>query len=114
MLKLPEEAEKIEIFPKFQRWMKKMNIFKCKSSEVHFIIRNRVPYNKLLTNLAFSSRTGKYPRSFSVTTLRQYSPVRPLRLVSKQLILHKNRREKKENAAMHGDALIILVPCNWL
>ena len=26
-LKLPAEAKKIEIFPKFQRWMKKMNIF---------------------------------------------------------------------------------------
>ena len=59
-LKLPEEAEKMEIFPKFQRWMKKMNIFKCKPPEVHFTIRNRVPYNKLLTNLAFSCRTGKY------------------------------------------------------
>ena len=26
-LKLPAEAKKIEIFPKFQRWIKKMNIF---------------------------------------------------------------------------------------
>jgi len=26
-LKLPAEAKKIEIFPKFQRWMKKTNIF---------------------------------------------------------------------------------------
>ena len=60
--KLPEEAEKIEIFPKFQSWMKKMNIFKCKPPAVHFTIRNRVPYNKLLTNLAFSG---------------QYSPVQP-------------------------------------
>ena len=59
-LKLPEEAEKIEIFPKFQRWMKKTNIFKYKPPAVHFTIRNRVPYNKLLTNLAFSSRTGEY------------------------------------------------------
>ena len=58
--KLPEEAEKIEIFPKFQRWMKKTNIFKYKPPAVHFTIRNRVPYNKLLTNLAFTSRTGEY------------------------------------------------------
>ena len=57
-LKLPEVAEKIEIFPKFQRWMKKTSIFKCNPPEVHFAIRNRVPYNKLLTNLAFSSRSG--------------------------------------------------------
>ena len=48
-LKLPEEAKKIEIFPKFQRWMEKTNIFKCKPPEVHFTIRNRLPYNKQLT-----------------------------------------------------------------
>ena len=28
-VKLPEEAKKIEIFPKFQRWMKKMNILQA-------------------------------------------------------------------------------------
>ena len=59
-LKLPEEAEKIEIFPKFQRWMEKTNIFKCKPPEVHFTIRNRVAYNKQLTNIACSSRTVEY------------------------------------------------------
>ena len=71
-LKLPEEAEKIEIFPKFQRWMKKTNIFKCKPPEVHFTIRNRVPYNKQLTNLACSSRTVEYWLSvvFVRTSLR--------------------------------------------
>ena len=39
-LKLPEEAEKIEIFPKFQRWMKKTNIFKSNllsETECHII-----------------------------------------------------------------------------
>ena len=97
MLKLPEEAEKIEIFPEFLRWMKKTNIFKCKLRAVHFTIRNRVPFNKLLTNLAFSSRTGEYwptvvfvqtsLRSVrTVTTSGQYSPVRPSRSVSKRLI----------------------------
>ena len=50
----------LNFFPKFQRWMKKTNIFKCRPPAVHFTIRNRVPYNKLLTNLAFSSRTGEY------------------------------------------------------
>ena len=47
-LKLPEEAKKIKIFPKFQRWMKQTNIFKCKPAEVHFTIGNRVPYNNQL------------------------------------------------------------------
>ena len=28
-VKLPKEAKKIEIFPKFQRWMKKMNILQA-------------------------------------------------------------------------------------
>ena len=97
-LKLPAEAKKIEIFPKFQRWMKKTNIFKCKPPEVHFTIRNIVPYNKLLTNRACSGRTGEYWPSvvFVRTSLRsvhtvmtsgQYSPVRPSRSVSKRLLL---------------------------
>ena len=57
-----------------------------------------MPYNKLLTNLACSSRTGEYwplvvfartSRCFvrTVTTSGQYSPVRPSRSVSKRLIL---------------------------
>ena len=70
--------------------MKKTNIFKCKPPEVHFTIRNRVPYNKLLTNITFSSRTGEHLPSvvFVRTSLRsgQYSPVRPSRSVSKRLL----------------------------
>ena len=57
----------------------------------------RVPYNKLLTNLASSSRTGEYwPEVVAVRTERsevrtattsgQYSPVRPSRSVSKKLL----------------------------
>ena len=57
----------------------------------------RVPYNKLLTNLACTSRTGEYWPSVvfvwtlwcsvcTVTTSCQYSPVRPLRSVSKRLL----------------------------
>ena len=57
----------------------------------------RVPYNKLLTNLACSSRTGEYWPSVvfvrtslrsvpTATTSSQYSPVRPSRSVSKRLI----------------------------
>ena len=55
----------------------------------------RVPYNKLLTNLDSSSRTGKYWPSivcvrtslrlvFTATNSDQYSPVRPSRSVSKR------------------------------
>ena len=93
-LKLPAEVKKIEIFPKFQRWMKKTNM----PREVLFIIRNRVPYNKLLTNRACSGCTGEYWPSVvfvrtslrsvrTVTTSGQYSPVRPSRSVSKRLVI---------------------------
>ena len=79
-----------------------MNIFKCKPQEVHFTITNRVPYNKLLTNLACSSRTGEYWPSVvfvrtslrsvrTATTSGQYSPVRPSRSVSKRLLLFFQR-----------------------
>ena len=78
--------------------MEKTNIFKCKPPEVHFTIRNRVPYNKLLTNLACSSRTGEYWPSVvfvrtslrsvrTATTSGQYSSVRPSRSVSKRLVV---------------------------
>ena len=94
-LKRPE-AKKIEIFPKFQRWMKKTNIFKCKPPEVHFTIKNRVPYDELLTNRACSGCTGEYWPSVvfvrtersevrTVTTSGQYSPVRPSHLFSNRL-----------------------------
>ena len=60
---------------------------------------SRVPYNKLLTNLAFSSCTGGYWPSVvfartlrcsvrTVTTLGQYSPVWPSRSVSNRLIFY--------------------------
>ena len=60
-----------------------------------------MPYNKLLTNLACSSRTGEYWPSVvfvrtslrsvrTATTLGQYSPVRPSRSVSKKLIAALN------------------------
>ena len=58
---------------------------------------SRVPYNKLLTNLACSSRTGEYWPSVvfvlawgTVATSGQYSPVRPSRSVSKRLIIWEN------------------------
>ena len=87
--------------------MKNMNI--C---QVSFIIQKSeeeitgsvssktMPYNKLLTNLACSSRTGEYWPSVvfvrtslrsvrTATTLGQYSPVRPSRSVSKRLIFFR-------------------------
>ena len=76
-LKLPKEAKKIEIFPKFQRRMKKTNIFKCKppEPEVHFTITNRVPYNKHLTNRACSGRIGEYwPEVVAVRTEQSLRP----------------------------------------
>ena len=61
----------------------------------------RVPYNKLLTNLASSSRTGEYWPSVifvrtslrsvrTATTSGQYSPVRPSRSVSKRLVRRRH------------------------
>ena len=46
----------------------------------------RVPYNKLLTNLASWNRTGEYWPS--VTTSGQYSLVGPSRSVSKRLVIY--------------------------
>ena len=70
---------------------------------------SRVPYNKLLTNLACSSRIGEYWPSVvfvrtsrcsvrTVTTSGQYSPVRPSRSVSKRLVLRwKSSKLKCKN-----------------
>ena len=64
-LKLPPEAKKIEIFPKFQRWMKRTIIFlsasyrKCillSGTECHII-------NYLLTELAWAVPRNIGPRS---------------------------------------------------
>ena len=75
---------------------------------------SRVPYNKLFTNLASSSRTGEYWPSVvfvrtersevrTVTTSGQYSPVRPSRSVSKRLVsnLKRSRRVFANSAHSH-------------
>ena len=101
--------------------MEKTNIFKCKPPKVHFTIRDRVPYNKLLTNLACSSRTVEYWPSVvfvrtslrsvrTATTSGQYSPVRPLRSVSKRLLL-QNYKATTLRADLHGT---IFVACDKL
>ena len=64
-VKLQEEAWKIEIFPKFQRWIKKTNILQESFITVH-----------------------------TATTSGQYSPVLPLRSVSKRSILLPNTRPR--------------------
>ena len=97
-LKLPEEAKKIEIFPKFQRWMKKTNIFKCKPTECILLSETECHIrNNLLTEFARAVLGNIGPRSFflrtslcsarTVTSSGQYSPVRPWCSVSKRLIV---------------------------
>jgi len=74
----------------------------------------RVPYNKLLTNLASSSRTGEYWPSvvFARTSLRsvraattssQYSAVRPSRSVGKRLILTVWQKLHSDNPSTGND-----------
>ena len=72
-LQLPEEAKKTDIFLKFQKGVKKTNIFKCKPPEGHLTIRNRVPYNKQLTKRACSGRTGEYWPSVVVFVQTEHS-----------------------------------------
>ena len=70
-------------------------VFESRQTQLTSMVR--VPYNKLRTNLASSSRTGEYWPSVvfvrtslrsvrTATTSGQYSPVRPSRSVSKRLI----------------------------
>ena len=87
-----------------------------------------VPYNKLLTNLASSSRTGEYwpPVVFVLTSLRSvrtttssghYSPVRPSRSVSKRLISRPFQRHSAykyfsmKTEAYHKWIKVAIVPC---
>ena len=95
-----QKLKGLKFFGNFKDGWRRRSFFKCKPPEVHFTIRNRVPYNKLLTNRACSSRTGEYWPSVvfvrtslrsvrTVTTSGQYSPVRPSRSVSKRLVLSK-------------------------
>ena len=92
-----QKLKRLKFFRNFKDWWRRRTSFKCKPPEVHFTIRNRVPYNKQLTNRASSDRTGEYWPSVvfvrtslrsvrTVTTSGQYSPVRPSRSVSKRLL----------------------------
>ena len=62
-------------------------------AQIHKTSTARVPYNKLLTNLASSVLGNIGPRSFlygfcTATTSGQYSPVRPSRSISKRLVIY--------------------------
>ena len=88
-----QKLKRLKFFRNFKDGWRRRTFFKCKPPEVHLTIRNGVPYNKLLTTRACSRRTGEYWPSVvfvqtllrsvhTVTTLGQYSPVRPLHSVS--------------------------------
>jgi len=55
-----QKLKRLKFFRNFKDGWRRRTFFKCKPPEVHFTIRNRVPYNKLLTNRACSGRTGEY------------------------------------------------------
>ena len=88
-----QKLKRLNFFRNFKDGWRRRTFFKCKPPEVHCTIRNRVPYNKLLTNRACSGRTREYWPSVvfvrtslrsvrTVTTSGQYSPVRPSRSVT--------------------------------
>ena len=83
-----QKLKRLNFFRNFKDGWRRWTFFKCKPPEVHFTIRNRVPYNKLLTNRACSGRTGEYWPSVvfvrtslrsvrTVTTSGQYSQYGP-------------------------------------
>ena len=99
-----QELKRLKFFRNFKDGWRRRTFFKCKPPEVHFTIRNGVPYNKLLTNRACLGRTGEYWPSVvfvrtslrsvrTVTTSGQYSPVRPSRSVSNILVILRNLLE---------------------
>ena len=55
-----QKLKRLNFFRNFKDGWRRRTFFKCKPPEVHFTIRNRVPYNKLLTNRACSGRTREY------------------------------------------------------
>ena len=55
-----QKLKRLKFFRNFKDGWRRRTLFRCKPPEVHFIIRNRVPYNKLLTNWSCSGRIGEY------------------------------------------------------
>ena len=71
-LSAQQKLKRLTFFWNFKDGWRRRTFFKCKPLEVHFTIRNRVPYSKLLTNQAYLGCTGEYW---------------PLHLVSKRLVM---------------------------
>jgi len=58
--KYQQKLKRFKFFRNFKDGWRRRTILKWKPPEVHFTIRNTVPYNKLLTNRACSGRTGAH------------------------------------------------------
>ena len=89
-----QKLKRLKCFRNFKDGWRRRTFFKCKPPEVHFSIRNRVPYNKrgilalgrFCTDLA---ALGPY--------CHDLGPIIPVRLslsVSKRLLLYDNLRER--------------------
>jgi len=106
-----QKLKRLKFFRNFKDGWRRRTFFKCKPTEVHFTIRNRVPYNKLLTNRACSGRTGEcWPSVVFVQTSGQYSPVRPSCTVSKRLIFSP---AKCDGLLVNTSVRIRFVKCHW-
>ena len=97
-MKLPEEAKTIEIFPRFQRWMKKTNFLQASYPEdletLTFDVETQTGItechiiNNLLTELARAVLRNIDPRLWQYgPRFAQSVPPRPSRSVSKRLAL---------------------------
>ena len=95
-----KKLKRLKFFQNFKDGWRKWTFLNA-SHRQSILLSETVPYNKLLTNLAFSSRTGEYwplvvfvwtsLRSVrTVTTSGQYSPVRSSCLVFKRLLFVRN------------------------
>ena len=84
-----QKLKRLKFFWNFKDGWRRRTFFKCKPPEVHFTIRNRVPYNKLLTNRACSGLTGEYwPLVVFLRTERSEVHTVTTRSVSKRLLLY--------------------------
>ena len=100
-----KKIKRLKIFRNFKD-RRRRRTFLSASHRKCISLKKTVPYNKLLTNLACSSRTVEYWPSVvfvrtslrsvrTATTSGQYSPVRPSHSVSKRLVLHLCRQSQR-------------------
>ena len=128
-----QKLKRLKFFRNSKEGWRGRSFFKSKPPEVHFTIRNRVPYNKLLTKRACLGRNAEYWPSVvfvrtslrsvrTVTTSGQYFPIRPSRSVSKRLIYnvqfmnfcHLVTKEKMEGWRSTFPFLSIIFGAGWL